>query len=55
MALVDSTYTSRSEQPGRFWLAKLAGFTTRRNVLAELLLEVGQILGYNFESPNHQD
>jgi len=37
------------------WLSKLVGLTSRRNVQAELLLEAGQILGDNFESPNHED
>jgi GAF domain-containing protein len=57
MALVDSTYSPRSDQPGRLqnWLSKLVGLTSRRNVQAELLLEAGQILGDNFESPNHED
>ena len=60
MALVDSTYTPRSDQPGQLrklqnWLSKLAGLASRRNVQAELLLEAGHILGDNFESPNHQD
>jgi hypothetical protein len=60
MALVDSTYTPRSDQPGQLrklqnWLSKLVGLTTRRNVQAELLLEAGHILGDNFESPNHKD
>ena len=57
MALVDSTYTPRLDQSSRLqnWLSKLTGLASRRNVQTELLQEAGQILGDNFESPNHQD
>jgi hypothetical protein len=55
MTQAESTYPSRIDQPGRLksWLSKVAGLTSGRDDQAELLLEAGQILGDNFESPNH--
>lgn len=57
MALANSTYPSDSGQSGRFksWLSKVASLGSGRDGQAELLLETGQILGDNFESPNHSE
>jgi signal transduction histidine kinase len=57
MAQAESTYPSKTTQPRRLqsWLSKVSSWTSRRDDTAELLLEAGQILGDNFESPNHPD
>jgi signal transduction histidine kinase len=57
MAQANSTYPSWTDQPGRLksWVSKLVDLAKRRDDRAELLLEAGQILGDNFESPNHED
>ncbi|MDP6666150.1 MAG: GAF domain-containing sensor histidine kinase [Dehalococcoidia bacterium] len=56
MALAEPTYPSGSDQTGRLksWLSKVTGLTTGRDGGESLLLEAGQILGDNFESPNHR-
>lgn len=55
MALANSTYPTGQAQTGRLksWLSKVAGLGSGRNGQNELLLEAGQILGDNFESPSH--
>lgn len=57
LATAASTYPSRPDQTGRLkgWLSKVAGLASGRDGGASLLLEAGQILGENFESPNHRD
>jgi signal transduction histidine kinase len=57
MAQADSTYPSWPDQPGRLksWFNKVADLASRRDATAELLLEAGQILGDDFESPRHSD
>ncbi len=54
MALAKPTYPSDQGRPGRLtsWLKRVAP-GSGRDSQTELLLEVGQILGENFESPNH--
>lgn len=55
MATANSTYPSGPENPGRLkgWLERITNFGSGRNGQADLLQETGQILGDNFESPNH--
>ncbi len=55
MALANSTYPSDQVHPGRLksWLTKVVNLGSGRDGQTELLLEAGQILGDNFESPNH--
>ncbi|MBT4125220.1 MAG: GAF domain-containing sensor histidine kinase [Chloroflexi bacterium] len=57
MAIATSTYPSDQAQSGRLksWLSKVASIGSGRDGQAELLLEAGQMLGDNFESPNHSE
>jgi hypothetical protein len=55
MATANSTYPTDQVQTGRLksWLLKVSDLYSGRDGQAKLLLETGQILGDNFESPNH--
>ncbi|MEE8045649.1 MAG: GAF domain-containing sensor histidine kinase [Dehalococcoidia bacterium] len=57
MAQAESTYTYSPDQPSRLrsWFSRVIGLASRRDAQAELLLEAGQILGENFESPKHDE
>ncbi len=57
LAQSETTYPSRPDQVGRLhrWLSKIAGLASGRYGDANLLADAGQILGENFESPDHQE
>ena len=57
MAQSQSTYPPRPDATGRLqsWLSKVVNLVSGRDGRAALLVEAGQILGENFESPDHRD
>ncbi|MBN4059309.1 GAF domain-containing sensor histidine kinase [Dehalococcoides mccartyi] len=57
MASFETTYPHRPEPTGRLhsWLSKVAGLASGRDGEAPLLVKAGQILGDNFESPDHRE